>query len=117
MTQYDPILPVPDPRQAVIAYLLHANAKAPTIHFVKERSTPHHRVYGMKYEDVTGQQRYCLCFLTQDEPGLWSIGRAIFPGPIDEGGMNTIDKSRPWFVLLGKDIYTVFGHIIDAGFD
>jgi hypothetical protein len=117
MTRYDPRQPVPDPKQAVIAYLLYANAEASTIHFVKERSTPHFRIYGMKYEDITGQQRYCLCFLTRDESGLWSIGRAIFPDPVDEGEMNNIDKSRPRFILLGKDIFTVFGHIIDPGSD
>ncbi len=102
MTRYDPRQPEPDPKQAVIAYLLYANAKAPTIHFAKERSTPHYRVYGMKYEDITGQQRYCLCFLTQHESGHWSIGRAIFPDPVDEGEMNNIDKSRPRFILLGN---------------
>lgn len=117
MTRYDPRQPEPDPKQAVIAYLLYAHAKAPTIHFAKERSTPHYRVYGMKYEDVTGRQRYCLCFLTRDESCLWSIGRAIFPYPVDEGEMNNIDKSRPRFILLGKDIFTVFGHIIDPGSD
>jgi len=117
MTRYDPRQPVPDPKQAVIAYLLYAHAKASTIHFAKERSTLHYRVYGMKYEDITGQQRYCLCFLTRDESGHWSIGRAIFPDPVDEGEMNNIDKSRPRFILLGKDIYTIFSHIIDAGFD
>src|SRR6266849_1153758 len=117
MTLYDPGQPVPDPKQVVIAYLLHAHAKATTIHFAKERNTPRYRVYGMKYEDVTGRQRYCLCFLTRDESGLWSIGRAIFPDPVDEGEMNNIDKSRPRFILLGKDKFTVFGHIIDPGSD
>ena len=77
MTQYDPRQPVPDPGQAVITYLLHAGAKAPTIHFAKERSTPHYRVYGMKYEDVTGRQRYCLCFLTRHEPGLFLVEQLV----------------------------------------
>ena len=96
-------------------------AKASTIRFLKERSVPHYQLYLVVYEAETGQQRTSICFVKQDEAGLWQL--AHLTGEI-EGHPPTKeerDTSQPWvrlgsFLGRGGTPFCAGGRVIDHGF-
>ncbi len=96
-------------------------AKATTIRFLKERSVPHYQLYLVGYEAEAGQQRTSICFVQQDEAGLWQL--AHFTGE-SEGHPLTKeerDTSQPWVQLgsfrgRGGTPFWAGGRVIDHGF-
>ncbi len=96
-------------------------ARASAIRFLKERSIPHYQLYLVAYEAETGQQRMGICFVKQDEAGLWQLrdywseteGHALTKAERD--------TSQPWVQLggfWGKEGTPFYagGRVIDHGF-
>ncbi len=94
-------------------------ARSASVRFLKERSIPHRQVHAVTFEDETGRQCDCVCFIAQDDEGHWhfeSGGGGGSGGDVKRYPM----RSGPWANLAGggwEDRFWAGGHVIDNGLD
>ena len=91
------------------------DARAETIQFGKQRSTPDRIVQFVTFEDIQGMQMDFTCHLTQDDQGEWE-----FVGGAGGSGGWKVVRENPWVNLGGggwPDHFYAGGHVINNGLD
>ena len=94
-------------------------AKASTVQFVKERSTPNRQIHAVTYEDAVGHSYLFVCVVTLDGEGNWRVEAGGGGGDAGENPAR-LGRSYPWANLAGGGWETNFwagGRITDAGSD
>lgn len=124
-----------DPKQTIVEALSHPSslyikvlqkegliAKATTIQFLKQHSTPRYQLHAVTFENEAGVQRTCFCFVRRGESDLWELSHTL-----DESGEHPPtkeeqDTNQPWVQLgahvgVAGTLFWAAGHVIDHGFD
>src|SRR5271165_4461339 len=89
-------------------------AKASSVQFVKERSTPNRQIHAVTYDDAVGHSYLFICVVTLDSEGHWRF-EAGGGGGAGEGPAH-LGRSYPWANLAGGGSETSFwagGRITD----
>jgi hypothetical protein len=73
-------------------------AKADSIHILKQHTLPHTHLYAVTLEDEAGLAWDCLCLLEQDERGFWHGGAVA---SIVKKGAGRSTRQAPWIRLIG----------------
>lgn len=92
--------------------------ESPAITFLKERRIPGRQVHAVTFKDKSGQMVHFICYVVQNEEGLWNF-RGGGGGGVDEDRRKAhLVNERPWAHLDGggwpEDFYAG-GYVIGNG--
>ena len=97
-----------DPKHEIIQRLVRLYAIPTTdstaqssVHFLRARCIPGRQVHAVTFKNQSGQSVHFICFLLQDEQGLWKF-RGGAGGEVDSDLQSAhLVHQQPWAYLSG----------------